>query len=82
MVLMAKDLNNTNTNLKNAIDSIQKLEVNGKMFKFSLESDLAVVYNTRKKLSEKVNSMSPDIHTSKEKDTIELIIIKLNYKFV
>lgn len=67
MVLMAKDLNNANTNLKNAIDSIQKLEVNGKMFKFSLESDLAVVNNARKKLSEKVNSMSPDIDTSKEK---------------
>ena len=82
MVLMAKDLNNTNTNLKNAIDSIQKLEVNRKMFKFSLESDLAVVNNARKKLSEKVNSMSPDIDTSKEKDTIELIIIKINYKFV
>ena len=64
MVLMAKDLNNTNTNLKNAIDSIQKLEVNRKMFKFSLESDLAVVNNARKKLSEKVNSMSPDIDTS------------------
>ncbi|VXC07921.1 Mechanosensitive ion channel [Flavobacterium sp. 9R] len=61
MVLMAKDLNIANTNLKNAIDSIQKLEVNGKMFKFSLESDLAVVNNARKKLSEKVNSFSPDI---------------------
>ncbi|CAM2752433.1 Mechanosensitive ion channel [Flavobacterium succinicans] len=67
MVLMAKDLNIANTNLKNAIDSIQKLEVNGKMFKFSLESDLAVVNNARKKLSEKVNSISPDIVDAKEK---------------
>ncbi len=67
MVLMAKDLNIANTNLKNAIDSIQKLEVNGKMFKFSLESDLAVVNNSRKKLTEKVNSLSSDIVTGNDK---------------
>jgi potassium efflux system protein len=66
MVLMVKDLNNANTNLKNAIDSIQKLEVNGKMFKFSLESDLAIVNNVRKKLSKKVNSISPDVADQKE----------------
>ncbi|TAF65494.1 MAG: hypothetical protein EAZ58_10855, partial [Flavobacterium sp.] len=68
MVLMTKDLSVANTNLKNAIDSIQKLEVNGKLFKYSLESDLAVVNNERKILSKRVGSFSPDIIGSNDSE--------------
>lgn len=68
MLLMANDLNVANKNLKNAIDSIQKLEVNGKIFKYGLESDLAIVNNARKMLSKKVSSLDSDVVLSKEKE--------------
>lgn len=76
MVLMAKDLNKTNVSLKNAIDSIQKLELNGKKFKFGLESDLVIVENARKKLSNKINSLQTDIVDSDDQNLSFGLIIK------
>jgi potassium-dependent mechanosensitive channel len=67
MFSLAKDLNEANKSLKNAIDSIQKLEINGKLFKYGLESDLAIVKNERKILSEKVNSGASDIIAGNDK---------------
>ena len=55
-----KDLNIANTNLKNAIDSIQKLEIRGKVFKYNLESDIAYLKNARKILSERINKGASD----------------------
>jgi len=60
-LLMNKDLEEANTDLQNALDSIQKLEVGGKEFKYSLESDLAIVSSARKTLSKKINSLSSDL---------------------
>lgn len=67
MFSLTKDLNEANKNLKNAIDSIQKLEINGKLFKYGLESDLAIVNNARKILSKKVNSGASDIVVGNDK---------------
>ncbi|MGL3000663.1 mechanosensitive ion channel family protein [Flavobacterium sp. RSSB_23] len=67
MFSLTKDLNEANKSLKNAIDSIQKLEINGKLFKYSLESDLAIVNNARKVLSKKVNSGASDIVVGNDK---------------
>lgn len=67
MFSLTKDLNEANKSLKNAIDSIQKLEINGKLFKYSLESDLAIVNNARKILSKKVNSGASDIVVGNDK---------------
>lgn len=67
MFSLTKDLNEANKSLKNAIDSIQKLEINGKLFKYGLESDLAIVNNARKVLSKKVNSGASDIVVGNDK---------------
>jgi potassium efflux system protein len=66
MALMTKDLSFANQNLKNAIDSIQKLEVKGNKFKFDLESDIALVNFARKELDLKMKSGISDVVESKE----------------
>lgn len=69
MVFITNDLNLVNTGLKNAIDSIQKLEVKGKVFKYSLETDLALVNNIRKTVSDKISNGAPDVVYSGADDT-------------
>lgn len=69
MVFITNDLNTVNSSLKNAIDSIQKLEVKGKVFKYSLETDLALVNNIRKTLSEKISNGQPDVVYVKNEDS-------------
>jgi len=66
MSITTKDLNVANTNLKNAIDSIQKLEIKGKIFKYNLESDIAYLKNARKTLSAKINKGASDVIESNE----------------
>lgn len=68
MVFISNDLKLVNSSLKNAIDSIQKLEVEGKIFKYSLEADLALVNNARKILSKSINNGEPDIFYSKSEN--------------
>lgn len=63
MSMMSNDLKLVNNSLKNAIDSIQKLEVKGKLFKYSLESDLALINNARRELNEKIGDGIPDVIT-------------------
>ncbi len=48
LLFMTKDLKVVNDKMKNAIDSIQELQVMGDIFKFSLESDLATINRERK----------------------------------
>lgn len=69
MVFITNDLNLVTTNLKNAIDSIQKLEVKGKVFKYNLETDLALVNNIRKRVSDKISSGVRDVVYSGADDT-------------
>lgn len=66
MALMTKDLSYANQNLKNAIDSIQKLEMKGNKFRFDLESDIALVNFARKDLNNKMTSGISDIIESKD----------------
>jgi small-conductance mechanosensitive channel len=66
MSITTKDLNLANTNLKNAIDSIQKLEIKGKIFKYNLESDIAYLKNARKTLSEKIYKGASDVIESNQ----------------
>jgi len=61
MAATASDISIANKNLKNAIDSIQKLEIKGKKFKYSLESDIAFLNNARRTLNEKTNGFKSDI---------------------
>jgi len=68
MAQMTKDLTFANQNLKNAIDSIQKLEMKGNKFKFDLESDIALVNYARKDLNHKMSSGIPDIINSIDAD--------------
>ncbi len=48
LLFMTKDLKVVNNKMKNAIDSIQKLQLMGEIFKFSLESDIAATKRERK----------------------------------
>jgi small-conductance mechanosensitive channel len=66
MALTTKGLNVANINLKNAIDSIQKLEIKGNIFKYNLESDIAFLKNARKILNDKTSSFESDVIKSKE----------------
>ena len=66
MTLTTKDLALANTNLKNAIDSIQKLEIKGNIFKYNLESDIAFLKNARKILNDKTSNFDSDVIHSKE----------------
>lgn len=79
MSLTTKDLNIANTNLKNAIDSIQKLEIKGKIFKYNLESDIAYLKNARKTLSEKINTGASDVIESNQ--SYPSIIENFKYSF-
>lgn len=66
MVFVSNDLNLVSKSLKNAIDSIQKLELQGKLFKYSLESDLAVVNNLHKNINEKISNGESDVLFSED----------------
>ncbi|QBN17531.1 mechanosensitive ion channel family protein [Flavobacterium nackdongense] len=66
MTLTTKDLALANTNLKNAIDSIQKLEIKGNIFKYDLESDIAFLKNARKTLNDKTSTIASDVIQSKD----------------
>ncbi len=48
LIFLSKDLSETNKSLKNALDSIQTLEIKGNSFKYSLDSDIVKVDLLRK----------------------------------
>jgi potassium efflux system protein len=76
----ASDLSIANKNLKNAIDSIQKLEIKGKRFKYSLESDIAFLKNARRTLNEKTNGLKSDIEKSSQ--DYPSLVQNFKYSFV
>ncbi len=80
MLFLTKDLNLCNKELKNALDSIQKLQVQGNIFKYGLELDLADITNKRNKSNDLLVSWNSDVkeYAKNNKVTREY---NLNYSF-
>ena len=57
-VFMSKDLKSVNVNIKNAQDSIQKLQVMGNLFKYSLKKDIASINSERKAIYDNIKDFS------------------------
>ena len=66
LILLTKDITTTNNILKNAIDSIQSLEIKGSVFKYNLESDIAEINLLRKQESDQYHAVKSPVFDSNE----------------
>ena len=73
MKFLTKDLNACNLNIKNAIDSIQTLQIKGNLFKHNLQLDIADIENKRNILNEQLVSGKSDVlaYLANEKVSVE-----------
>jgi len=74
LLLLSKDIDETNQNLKNAIDSIQTLEIKGNVFKNRLDSDIVKLDVLRKMESDSL--FSRKVNFFQDKDILEKSFIK------
>ena len=88
LAFLDNDLNEIDKNLKNAIDSIQKLEVKANLFKFELNSDILItdkfrkeVLNTKQSLkkSNKSISLKENIVYSLKKGLLVIVFYITNH---
>ncbi|QBN19894.1 mechanosensitive ion channel domain-containing protein [Flavobacterium nackdongense] len=66
LLLLSKDIDETNKNLKNAIDSIQTLEIKANVFKNRLDSDIVKLDLLRKTESDSLFSRRVDFFSEKD----------------
>lgn len=82
LTFMTKDIEKLHVNLKNAIDSIQKLQIQGDLFKNSLESNIIEIEVERKNIFENYNAGKKDFSIQKthtqQKSFYETIIYSFN----
>lgn len=76
LIFISKDLKTVNRSIKNALDSIQKLQVMGNIFKYRLELDIALTERERKIISNNANSI-----IKRFKDESSTISLKENIKY-
>ena len=74
LLFLTKDIDETNNNLKNAIDSIQSLEIKGDIFKNNLNSDIVKVDVLRK--IETDNLFSKKVSVFENEDIKEKIFLR------
>lgn len=60
LTFITKDIKTLNVSLKNALDSIQKLQIQGDLFKYSLENDIVEIEVERKYISENFRFGKPE----------------------
>lgn len=81
LLFLTKDIDKTNKNLKNAIDSIQTLEIKGDIFKNTLNSDIVKVDVLRKTESDSLFSRRFSVFEAKEiKEKSFLSVLKQSFK--
>jgi small-conductance mechanosensitive channel len=81
LIFLTKDITATNNNLKNAIDSIQTLEIKGTLFKFSLDSDIANIVQMRKIESDSLfTEKVPVFEAANDKEHSFLKVFKYSLK--
>ena len=81
LIFLSKDLSETNKSLKNALDSIQTLEIKGNLFKYSLDSDIVKVDLLRKIENDSIFSRRVSLFNAEdiqEKSFMDVLDYSLN----